>query len=319
MGIRKLNKFLTENKLIKIYDNLADFVKNKRETRQKIVVAIDFWLYANKFLYSPKLDNILYGFLNQILKLLKHGIIPLYVIDGVMPNEKKSVINTTSDKPIMLDDILLNSDTTIVMGKSKKKNKKVDKCDMDNIFRLFESFGIICIRSQYEADGLSAKLYKKGIITSCLSDDMDMLALGCGSTIKFQNGKVIEYDLDHVKKELGIDQKQLVEMCILLGCDYLPHALRMCGEDIYKLIKEYGSFFDALISSNHDILNVNNVNVKTIGEGYYNVYNIYMNGNTLDEIPEELYDYNINVSIDDIIDIINNKKEYIYRLNSLAH
>ena len=45
------------------------------------------------------------------------------------------------------------------------------------------------LNAQGEADYLCAKFYQEGMISACLSDDMDMLAVGCGRMIKFDNGK----------------------------------------------------------------------------------------------------------------------------------
>src|SRR5207253_4499852 len=100
MGVRKLNKFLTTREIIRPYRNIQEFIielrksdENKNNSHNgKIVIAIDFWLYAHKFLHSSKSENILLGFWNQTLKFFSYGIIPIYVMDGSVPIEKQEKV-----------------------------------------------------------------------------------------------------------------------------------------------------------------------------------------------------------------------------------
>ena len=108
MGIKKLNKFLMnhDNNIIYKYKNLLELSKSSKDknfqcfnTIQKpMILGIDVSLYLHKFLYSHN-DHI-YGFVNQILKLLSNKIIPLYVFDGIPPEQKKNTINYRSEKKI---------------------------------------------------------------------------------------------------------------------------------------------------------------------------------------------------------------------------
>src|SRR5437660_1034850 len=118
MGIRKLNKFLTNKNILNIYHNMQEFVNKIKlndctvnnntdcqETMQqnntssgKIVIAIDFWLYVHKFLHSNRTDNILLGFWNQIMNMFSYGVIPLYIMDGYIPIEKQDRVNERNKK-----------------------------------------------------------------------------------------------------------------------------------------------------------------------------------------------------------------------------
>jgi hypothetical protein len=100
MGVKKLNKFLSEKHLIKEYSSINSYVNvhllnNKCKS---IFVAVDFWLYAHKFTYSY--GNIIVGFWNQVSKLLSHRIIPIYILDGTPPAEKSTVINDRYNKKL---------------------------------------------------------------------------------------------------------------------------------------------------------------------------------------------------------------------------
>jgi len=315
MGVRKLNKFLVSKGLTISHNNMQDFIKSRRHNQNnRNVIAIDFWLYAHKFLHSFKYQNIIFGFWNQIMRFLACGIIPLYVFDGLVPIEKKETIDARNTKrnnitkKIKEIDILqknpfinLNDmiDPNIELNELKdflqKKIKRISTNELHNIKYMFNLLGIPYVRANYEADAMCAKLYKEGIITSCLSDDMDMLALGCGSTIKFYQGKIIEYNLSHIIGELGINQDQLIDICIMFGTDYLKHPFHIDCDDIYKMILENGSILETLQSHKHPIFNMDHQNIRIIGENYQNVQEIYIKSIDREIIPNELYNISINL------------------------
>jgi flap endonuclease-1 len=274
MGVRKLNKFLTNKHLVTEYKNLFEYISHIHMNPHfnncksgKVVIAIDFWLYAHKFLHSNKSDNIVLGFLNQAIKILSYGAIPVYVADGLVPIEKEDEvryrtqrrerkeneiqeITTKLDEYKGIDEIspidLDIDDLTIRRDKLQKQVKRVNRSELCDIINMFNTLDILFLRAQYEADALCTKLYKEGLITTCLSDDMDMLALGCGNTIKFNNGTLIEYNLPYIKEKLEIDQDQFIDICIMFGCGYLKHPVRIDCDRAYEIIKESGSLLDAL-------------------------------------------------------------------------
>jgi 5'-3' exonuclease len=401
MGVRKLNKFLTNRGIIKTYQNIQEFISNvhiKNNTHNskiinsKIIVAIDFWLYVHKFLHSNKMNDpsfsVVHSFMNQIIKLLSNGIIPLYVMDGSIPVEKYEIIRERIIKRNHIRNQINNISKKInknnhnhnhshnnnhhnnyydIYGISKscdncdncdnydkyddhdnydssnlndkfdrenshkktnafrsfgelglledlrnhkrklqRQTKRISASELHNIYELFNVFRIPFIKAEFEADAMCAKLYKENIISACMSDDMDMLALGCGSTIKFDNGKIIEFDMDHVKKTLGLSHEQFVDMCILFGCDYLRHSIRLDCDDVYDMIKKHGSLLDALSSNENNVFNMNNNNVKVIGENYYHVQNIYLNSCERENIPKKYYDIKIkSINVNNVFLFLN--------------
>ena len=326
MGIRRLNKFLNDKGLIKTYPNINSYVAQHRKYGRKAVIAIDFWLYANKFSHSCD-GHIIIGFWNQIIKLLSYRIIPIYVIDGSIPIEKEDIIISRKkryennikkineienqiSKFIDLSELTQKTDQVLLDTLQNKKTKlqknikKISKKELRDTFELFNLLGISYIRAKYEADALCAKLFEKDIIISCLSDDMDMLALGCKSTIKFIDGKLIEYNLENILKELDITHDQFIDMCILFGCDYLKHPIKIDCFEIYNLIVEYGSFEGILEKANHEIFRVDNSKCRILCEKYYDVKEVYLNSKNLENFDELNL---IEICMDEInIDDINN-------------
>jgi 5'-3' exonuclease len=326
MGVRKLNKYLTDRGIITCYRNLAEFIDKLRcdetinNTKSgKIIFAVDFWLYAHKFLHSNRSDSILLGFWNQIIRFLSSGIIPLYVVDGSAPIEKMEIIKSREKKRanyqkkldeidneiehfININDLVINDTEgvedifqkcaeleamTDKREKIQKYIKRIKTSELFSIYKLFDLLGVPYIRAEFEADALCAKLYKEKLITCCLSDDMDMLALGCGSTIKFNEGRLLEYNMDLIKAHLEFTQEQFIDMCIMFGCDYLKHPLKIDCNDTYKLIKKHGSLIDALSSNEHELFNSSNRNVQIIGDHYYQVKELYMTISDREHVPEK--------------------------------
>ena len=106
MGVRKMYKFLNDLELIKDYPTLNKYVYSRKRENPTlpVVICIDFWLYAHKFTYSY--GNMLVGFWNQIIKLLSHKIIPLYVYDGRPPQEKDNTIQQRQKKRLNMENKL---------------------------------------------------------------------------------------------------------------------------------------------------------------------------------------------------------------------
>jgi 5'-3' exonuclease len=329
MGVRKLNKFIKENYLIKEYHNLSRFINiNKRHNNKLscIILAIDFWLYAHKFAYSY--NNMLVGFWNQIIKLLSHRVIPLYVFDGISPVEKEKVIQSRNKKKKNLinrlsklneelselqNNILYTPEKIKRMEVLEEEQKRLSKTiinitknDIELVKKLFNIFNIPIIYAKNEADAMCAKLYDEGYITACMTDDMDMLPLGCGKTIKFEDNKLIEYDLNYILNGLKISYRQFVEMCIIFGCDYLQIYTKIDCFEIYHLIKNYKSIDNILNNANHHLLNNNNDKCKLLIDNYQSVVNIFINSPNEEEIPVTLIP-SIETEIDpsEAIDFLN--------------
>lgn len=317
MGIRRMYKFLSEHNCIKEYPNLTKYVNIQRNLKNKksIVIGIDFLLYAHKFMYSY--NNIIIGFWNQIVKLLSHKIIPLYIYDGKPPHEKDSVIQQRQRKRTNLETKLHDLTNDIQdhhvednhdleeLEKQKNKIKKsilhIKKSDIDTTKEFFDALHIPYLNAVGEADALCAKLTKEGYIGACLSDDMDMLVLGCNKTIKFQDGKVFEFDLDYILTCLDINYDQFVEMSLLFGCDYIKLPFKLDVNESYNLIKTYGSIENILDYANHENINKNNEKCKCFIDGYLNAKKILITSPFHEGVPNDVFNCTIDKELDPFI------------------
>lgn len=209
MGIKNLNKLLTEKNAIRYYNSLKDF--SNHLNNKNLVIAIDTNLYYYKYLKSS-LQNPFYGFLIQIKNLQKNNIIPLYILDGKSPIEKNFLIE------------------------KRKRNNSV-YIPYKDIKLFFDILNINYIHSNEESDKLVGILYQKNIINYCLTDDLDILLYNCKKVISIKKGIVYEYDLDFILKNLNISNKQFTYMCILMGCDYIKPKLNICYSNIFESVR----------------------------------------------------------------------------------
>jgi len=288
MGIKKLNKFICEKHLINEYANLEIYLMHNKKNNKNAILAIDFWLYAYKFSYSY--GDMMIGFWNQAIKFLSHRIIPLYIFDGKPPNEKQSLLSMRQKKKQNIeiklqnvcDDIELGGEVNIELLKKEKQRLEkslvhITKLDIHMVKQMFDTLNVPFMVAKGEADSLCAKLYKEGVITACLSDDMDMLALGCGKTIKFVEGKIIEFDLVKILEGLGLNQDEFVDMCILFGCDYIRSYNKLNYNESFDLIKKYKSIKNILTDADHEILNYDNDRCSVLIKEYSNVQLLFKN------------------------------------------
>ena len=105
--------------------------------------------------------------------------------------------------------------------------------------------GVPYIEANGEAEGLCARLVKEGYADAAVSQDTDLYPCGSTKIIKdFSTSKdiVTVCNLPHLLDIMDITQDQLIDICILCGCDYLKKKIPGVGPmTAYKKIKSYGS------------------------------------------------------------------------------
>lgn len=291
MGIKRLNKYLLDINAIKIYNIDDYFIKYENS-----VIAIDVMLYAHKYKFSC--DNIYSAFINQIIHFLQNKIIPLYVIDGKAPIEKHDAIkqrtnrkNKINEKIELLKSQLNNDNKEIILQKINKLNKcnfNLDYTFINTLTQLFKIFNVPFIRAIGEADILISDLYKKNIITLCLSEDTDLLTFGCKKIIKIYKKKIYEYDLNFILTKMNINFDQFIDICILFGCDYLKSNIKL---NVFEIIQAYKD----------------NTIFTLLSPKYIEKFNNTKNIFTQNNLQDYLIHININyININDLIHFIQN-------------
>jgi flap endonuclease-1 len=256
MGIKNLTSFLQEHCPTGIREiNLTELSGKK--------AAIDTSIFLYRFKY--KANRLIPKFLEQINRLRINNITPIYIFDGIPPEEKKDVIisrqNKQKEKKVLMDNLekeINETDDLEQKNKLKLKLYKLDnktihvtKEDIQQVKYLFDLLNIKYIQAQGEADLLCSKMCSTGKVDFVISEDMDLLTSGSKLLLRDFNiytNRATIYDLTEIITKLEISYEKFVELCIMLGCDYLKRPIGMGPKKSFKLIKECGSI-DAIFSN----------------------------------------------------------------------
>ena len=257
MGIKNLNSVIKESTKTITFDKL-------RYTK----IGIDFSLFLYRFIYNN--NNPIECFLRQIHLFFRHNILPVYVIDGDAPLEKRTTLEKRSQKrQKMYDDIarLLekkmenNSPTT-----SSRIHSEITKLErrcvifsqkqIQDLFYFFELLGIPVIHENEEADFILAKLSAANKIDYILSDDSDVLVFGAKKVLKnfsITDEKCQLYILDDILENIGVPFHKFVDICIMCGCDYTTKIRNMNCSKSFQLILQYGSIEEVAKNTEYSI------------------------------------------------------------------
>lgn len=327
MGITGLSRTLKEQ--LKTKPGISEV---PLETFSGKRVAIDISIYIHGFVYNQankKPNNHIAGFFEMIFDLLKNGITPVMVLDGKPPEAKADTIRSRSDNKIGLRskvealsaeiDKLMETVRNVIEKTDEQKAlikeivakqtelEKYDRRDIkiqgsmfDDLTELFKHMGIPLLQAKGEADALCVRLYQQGLAAGVLSEDMDILPFG-GCLIRGIKDKriptVTQYDLPKILKGIDFTQEQLVDLCILCGCDYTyATKIRNIGpKTAISLIRKHKNI--EAILDNHILPDI----TKKLGKSKYSLENVnefkkvypgarkvFLESVQLEEIPQQL-------------------------------
>lgn len=265
MGIKNLNAVLKKS---------CYFPKKNINDIKYSIVAVDFSLFLYRFIYNQ--NNPIECFLRQLILFFKNNILPVYVLDGIAPTEKYTILNKRANKRIKVseelsrlleykEELLMNNASQIVINnldqeiiRLEKKCVQFSKDETQQIISFFKLCGVPVIQENYESDWILAKLSQYNLVDFVLSEDSDLLAFGASKIMKnfsIQEESFELYDLDIILNTLEFNQKEFVDMCILCGCDYAPKLKNINNVRAYELIKKYRNIESTEINTNIEAIN----------------------------------------------------------------
>lgn len=226
MGVKHLNKYL------RIYTPEA-VIKTHLENLSGWIVAIDTSNYLYRF---AKNGSMIHGLYKMINTLRRYEIIPIFVMDGPPPPEKRSIINERRKNRYdalekynkLKSSVLETTDgfNEMKMREYKMKSTYVSKTDIMNAVTLMDLMGVNYIRAKGEADQLCSLLTMKGISHACMSEDMDMFIYGTNTVLRYLSlihENVVIYDYNTILRQLNIPKSDFTRICILSGSEYNKH------------------------------------------------------------------------------------------------
>lgn len=239
MGIKNLNK------IVRNYcKNSTKIISLKELSGKKIVIDISIYLYRFEK------DNTLIENIFLMISIFHfYNITPIFVFDGKPPIEKRDLLiqRIKDKKAAEKEHIFLKEKLNMVndlqekkeIGKQleilKKQFVSISKDQINKVKNLIISYGCSYLEATGEADELCAMLVLKNKVWACLSEDTDMFVYGCPRVLRYfslLNHTCVFYDMEKILLELGLNQNQFRQLCILSGTDY-NSSLKV---DIEKLL-----------------------------------------------------------------------------------
>jgi len=279
MGIKGLNKLISQYAPNAVsYQHINELCGSR--------VAIDSEILIHKFRTQESPNSHIFGFVNNVFWYLKHGIVPVYVFDG-MPNIAKQnnvIVKRTSFKEQMasraeelenkfvdqLDQIddnissnhinhhhVLSPEINDTLDELFKIQRKltfltVTKNHRNECKYLLKLMGIPFIVAPEDAEALCVALHRNNIVDYVYTEDTDVYTYFAASltstnrSIKIiraqsENDILTLVDFNVVLKEMKLNPKAFVDMCILCGCDFTGTIPRIGPVKAYHLINQYDS------------------------------------------------------------------------------
>lgn len=109
------------------------------------------------------------------------------------------------------------------LQKAKRDAEEVTQTMINDVQELLKRFGIPYITAPMEAEAQCAELYRLGLVDGIITDDSDCFLFGGSRVYKnmFNQKQYVEcYIAEDIEGKLGLKQRNLIELALLLGSDY---------------------------------------------------------------------------------------------------
>ena len=221
----------------------------------------------------------------------------------------------------------------IELSNEKKKMKK--KCHnyndkhINDIKGLFNLFSIPYIESKCESDFVCTALCKLGIVDAVVSNDMDFIVLGCPVIIRnmnFKNDIVDVYYYDNICENLGVNNFNLIELSMLLGCDYCNRIINIKNKYVFDIYTKFNNleYLVNNIDNLHTYFKENKINISDEILEYLEDEKLALDTSININKIKSMFDINISIIelellICNSIDLSNCFTECKNTLNNLYH
>ena len=211
-----------------------------------------------------RITSHLSGLLYRTANLIEARIRPVYVFDGKPHPLKEKVIEQRKQRRLQAEkewkEALEKGDIETAKKKAQQTSRVTDEITQQSK-ELLDALGIPYVQAPSEGEAQASCMVKKGAAYAVGSQDFDCLLFGSSLLVrnltssgrrKLPNKKAyvkINPELIRLKpdlKSLGILQKQLVDMAILIGTDFNEGIKGYGPKKSLNLIKKAGNVENAL-------------------------------------------------------------------------
>lgn len=203
------------------------------------IIAFDTSIIMNQFRAAlSSLNLALPGLFFRTLTLLEHDIKPVFVFDGKPPDEKTATLEKRAEAD----------------GRKFTNYSGFASTQTKHCIDLLKLLGVPVVQAPGDAEAFCAQLVKAGTVHAVASEDMDTLPFGATLLIRQLNAskdsEVTEFSLQKLLHKLGLTQKEFVDLCILLGCDYCDKISGLGPKRALALIQKHRTIEDVVLHVN---------------------------------------------------------------------
>eukprot|EP00796_Vickermania_ingenoplastis_P000416 gene416-222_t len=190
---------------------------------------------------AGEVTSHLNGIFARTLRMVDEGIKPIYVFDGKPPSLKSITLDSRRQKAGEAEkkfEEAKEAGDNEQMEKMSKRTVRVTHEQNEEVKKMLTLMGIPVVQAVSEAE---AQSWAVG------TEDMDALTFGAKVMLRhlhFSDAKkrpILEVHLNDVLQETGLSMDQFIDLCILLGCDYLPKLPGIGPQKAWENIQKYGS------------------------------------------------------------------------------
>jgi len=189
------------------------------------------------------------GMFYRTLRMVENGIKPLYVFDGAPPKLKSGELAKRFQRKAEANESLeeaKETGTAEEVEKFSRRTVRVTREHNEECQQLLKFMGIPYIIAPTEAEAQCAVLARAGKVYAAASEDMDTLCFDSPILLRHltfseqRKEPIQEIHVQKVLEGLQMERPQFVDLCILLGCDYLDPIPKIGPSTALKLIREHG-------------------------------------------------------------------------------
>ncbi|CAI7667695.1 unnamed protein product [Penicillium manginii] len=199
---------------------------------------------------SGETTSHLMGLFYRTLRMVDNGIKPLYVFDGAPPKLKSGELAKRGARKAEATEAheeAKETGTAEDIEKFSRRTVRVTREHNAECKKLLGLMGIPYITAPTEAEAQCAVLARAGKVYAAASEDMDTLCFESPILLRHltfseqRKEPIQEIHLARAMEGLNMDRDQFIDLCILLGCDYLEPIPKVGPSTALALIKEHKS------------------------------------------------------------------------------
>jgi len=192
----------------------------------------------------------LMGFFYRTIRMIDHGLKPVYVFDGKPPTMKGGELAKRAERREEAQKSLDKAEEAgnqEDIDKFSKRLVKVTKAHNEEAKKLLGLMGVPYVEAPCEAEAQCAALAKAGKVYGVATEDMDALTFGTPILLRHMTYSearkmpIKEFHLEKVLEEMELTQQEFIDICILLGCDYCDSIRGIGPKRAIELLRTYKS------------------------------------------------------------------------------